>query len=344
MSIKYKKPSGLITIAHKLSAVEHKTYSYLLKLAIDKLAPLNEEEQANHNGVFDTTFNEIKTVMALTENRQVKSALDKLKDNGIKADNLVLKKGVEKWNVNTNFLAEWKHQREENLIVYQIPNSIMELLSEKYIFALIDLKTLSTLNNKHSLWLYEVITDYKNISTGSKTYTVDEIRYIAGLSATYKVGDLKYKILQKSVDEINEKTNLKVSLVVNKRGVKVVSFTFKFYDKEKDIGKLRYLFRMWLYHYYLDIEIASNKLQLSYYLSKDKKGNVLVYDMDTKKPIRKDMSFKVFDNLFEHRAKFFLTKFKTHFNTECESIEEELKEFEATKPFYIAHEDLEDLF
>ena len=165
----------------------------------------------------------------------------------------------------------------------------------------------------------------------------------AGLSKSYKVGDIKLKILSKSLQEINDKTNLKVSLIVNKRGVKIVSFTFNFYDKEKDLNKEKLLFRMWLYEYMLDIEISSTKLELRYYLSKDKQGKVLVYDIDTKKPIRKELSFKVFDNLFEHREAFFQKKFKTRYDTECETIEEELENFKQNKEFYMTHDELKKL-
>lgn len=342
MSNIFKKPSGLITITHKLTAVEHKIYNFLLKIAIDELSQ-NKGEESSHNGVFETTFTDIKSTMGLTENRQVKKALASLRANGIKIDNMVLKKGVEAWNLDTSFLGEWKYKKDENVISYQIPHSILELLDKKYIFAPLDLKTISSLKNKHSIWLYEVITDYKNIKTGIKTYTVDEIRYLAGLSDTYKVGDIKLKILSKSIEEINKKTNLNVSLLVNKRGVKIVSYTFKFYDKDKDIGKLRYIFRMWLYEYMLDIEITSKSLELEYYLSKNKNGKVLVYDCATNKPIRKELSFKVFDMLFENREAFFQKKFKNHYPTKYDSIEEELENFKQNKEFYLSHKEQEKL-
>lgn len=188
-----------------------------------------------------------------------------------------------------------------------------------------------------------MITDYKNLPSGQITYTVDDIKYIAGLSETYKVSDIKLKILSKSIKEINEKTNLNISLVVNKRGTKIVSFTFKFYDKEKDLGKERLLFRMWLYEYMLNKEFSSGKLQLKFYLSKNKKGNVLIYDIATKKPIRRDLSFKVYDYLFEQRENFFNKEFKHYYDTPNETIEEELKHFEQEKEFYLTHEEMKNL-
>jgi len=83
---------------------------------------------------------------------------------------------------------------------------------------------------------------------------------------------------------------------------------------------------------------------MSYYLSKNKKGKVLVYDSATKKPIRRELSFEFFDFIFEYREEFFQSKFKYHFDTDCESLEEELQAFKDIQPFYFQNSEFKDLF
>jgi len=83
------------------------------------------------------------------------------------------------------------------------------------------------LNSKHSLALYEILKDYQNI--GRIRIEVDNFKKLVGIEPEqYKIFTmLKKRIIDTAVDEINEKTDLKVIYDLEKEGRKITAIVFR---------------------------------------------------------------------------------------------------------------------
>lgn len=83
------------------------------------------------------------------------------------------------------------------------------------------------LSSKHSLALYEVLKDYQNIK--KIRIDIDDFRKIVGLEPEqYKIFTmLKKRVIEVAVEEINEKTDLKISYDLEKQGRKIVAIHFE---------------------------------------------------------------------------------------------------------------------
>lgn len=83
------------------------------------------------------------------------------------------------------------------------------------------------LNSKHSLALYEILKDYQNI--GRIRIEVDNFRKLVGIEPEqYKIFTmLKKRIIDTAVQEINEKTDLKVVYDLENEGRKISAIVFR---------------------------------------------------------------------------------------------------------------------
>lgn len=94
-----------------------------------------------------------------------------------------------------------------------------------------ELLNILPMKSKYSMRLYEICRSWGGI--GNHTYQLDELRKLLSLSETElaRFPDLRRKVLEKAVEEINEYTDLIVNYVPlteeNKRKVVAIMFTIK---------------------------------------------------------------------------------------------------------------------
>lgn len=103
-------------------------------------------------------------------------------------------------------------------------------------FTSYDLEQVAELNSKYSVRLYEIIIAWR--STGkTPMITIDELRQRLGVfDDEYTVtADFKRWVLEKPIKQINEKTDISVSYEQHKQGRKIIGFTFKIKQKQKNI-------------------------------------------------------------------------------------------------------------
>lgn len=90
------------------------------------------------------------------------------------------------------------------------------------------------LNNSYSVRIYELMMQWKR--TGRAEIGVKELRHILELKDLYpKVFDLRRKVIEPSLAQINKCTPFKVSVKPKKSGRNITSFVFSFSRKEKAV-------------------------------------------------------------------------------------------------------------
>lgn len=90
------------------------------------------------------------------------------------------------------------------------------------------LQTIATLNNMYSIRLYELLNQWK-AAKKTPLFQLDVFRNQmgVGINEYTRMSDFKRRVLDLAVDEINDKTDLKVSYTQEKKGRVIVGFKFK---------------------------------------------------------------------------------------------------------------------
>ncbi len=122
----------------------------------------------------------------------------------------------------------------EVILTYDVVNEITRIDGYEQFFTKYLLAQTASMKSAYSVRLYELLVQWK---TAKKTplLQLDCFREQLGVDDTeYKLmSDFKKRVLNVAVDEINEKTDLKVSYEQVKKGRTITGFKFKVLDKDK---------------------------------------------------------------------------------------------------------------
>ncbi|MEZ4924810.1 MAG: replication initiation protein [Saprospiraceae bacterium] len=110
---------------------------------------------------------------------------------------------------------------------FEFPTPILEAIKRPSMYVKLNMFIWRGLNSKHSLALYEILKDYQNI--GRIRIEVDNFRKLVGIEPEqYKIFTmLKKRIIDTAVQEINEKTDLKVVYDLENEGRKITAIVFR---------------------------------------------------------------------------------------------------------------------
>lgn len=123
--------------------------------------------------------------------------------------------------------------RIEIIFTVAVVNEITRLSKH---FTKYTLDSISTLQSIYSVRLYELISSFSSLKK-SETFDYQIFRGQLGIEdAEYcKMGDFKKRVLDLAVNEINEKTDMKVTYVQIKKGTIITAFKFTATKKKKKI-------------------------------------------------------------------------------------------------------------
>jgi plasmid replication initiation protein len=106
---------------------------------------------------------------------------------------------------------------------------ISQLESE---FTIVRLQQIGDLSSVYAVRIYELLFQFKSL--GSRSFDISDLRKILGLSDEYKLfGDLKRNVIDISVAQINEHTDIKVKYETRKTGRKITHLDFKIKEKSE---------------------------------------------------------------------------------------------------------------
>jgi len=156
----------------------------------------------------------------------VKRALNGLLSKPIKIER-INQKGKRVFEV-FNFINYGKYEEGSGNFYIKINEYFKPyLLQLKEYFSRIPIKYTYVLNSRYSIRLYELLKQYEN--TGYRIDYIEELREMLGVEKDeYKVfADFDKRVLKPAVEEINEKTDLKVSYYKKKTGKKITHIEFR---------------------------------------------------------------------------------------------------------------------
>lgn len=223
MNLVAYKSNALIEASYKLTLQEQR----ILLMCIGKLNPLAE----NPNKTFQLTANEF--YLAFPDmgrkhaERHLKDAVDRLWDRTISIS----------WKSNKEEIR-WiqrkaKYFDGEGKLEISFSDYIMPYLTQlTQQFTAIAVKNVSALKRTYSIRIYELLMQFKK--TGDRLITVDDFRSMLGLEDKYsEFRALNQLVLKPAVKELNEKSDLIVSVDTVKNGRAVVALHFQFKEDKQ---------------------------------------------------------------------------------------------------------------
>lgn len=143
--------------------------------------------------------------------------------------------------VETNWVQQVeyvkKEARIEIIFTVAVVDEITRLSSH---FTQYDLEFIATLNSIYSVRLYELIVKWLSArQTDVFDYEILRGQLGIGVNEYQRMTDFKKRVLDLAVNEINEKTDIKVSYTQEKNGTKIIGFKFKVNKKAQKIANTK---------------------------------------------------------------------------------------------------------
>lgn len=214
------KDNKIIEASYTLSLSEQRVLLACIS-QIDSKSPLQPENK------FHVFASEIVDLMGLDRSnayRDMKSAVDKLYNRSIKIDG---EDSEMRWIYRKEYV-----KNEGKITLYFSPEIIPYLSQLSQKFTAYKLKYVAQFKSSYSIRLYEILVQWASV--GTREVEVEWLREIFQVQGKYKtIKDFKKYIIDPSVEDINDHSNLWVKYGQRKSGRTITHFQFQFGLKDK---------------------------------------------------------------------------------------------------------------
>jgi len=317
------KHSSSIQISNKISALQRKSYNYMLKVA-------KNEFKANPSlRKFTITADELLVFFGFggKNHNYIEEELNKLRKIDVRYNILNKDKKRERWG---SFALIAGYEYNHGTITYSFPHQIEEMLLDSKMFAKINLVTIKGLKSKYSIALYELAEDYINAQIPNMK--IEDFRELMGLEKRqyYKFSMLRKRVIDMAINEINSSENISftMSCEFTTKGKKITHIKFIVHKKENtdQTGEKQKNFYRWknlIVKKYKEQPLCNNLTELNYlkwtlffidkngFLGKDIEGNRTI--------LEKEEAFKLWEFLFENPKKLEIVPL-TQFDILCKDF------------------------
>lgn len=217
------KSNALIEASYKLTLQEQR----LLLMCIGKLNPKDDKPQKTFEITAEEFYLAFPDINRTNAERRLQEAIDRLADRWIHIN----------WKDNKEEIR-WiqrkaKYFTGEGKVEISFSEYIMPYLTQlKGQFTAIAVKNVSALKRTYSIRIYELLMQFKK--TGDRLIRVEDFRSMLGLEDKYPTFKrLKDSVIKPALKELNEKSNLIVSVDLVKKGREVVALHFHFKEDKQ---------------------------------------------------------------------------------------------------------------
>ena len=301
------KHSSSIQISNKISALQRKSYNYMLKIA------KNEFKANPALRKFTITADELLVFFGFggKNHSYIEEELSKLRKIDVKYNILDKDKKRERWG---SFALIAGYEYHHGIITYSFPHQIEEMMLDSKMFAKINLVTIKGLKSKYSIALYELAEDYINVQIPKMS--IENFRELMGLEEHqyYKFSMLRKRVIDVAINEINSSENISfsISCEFETKAKKITHIKFIIHKKEntQQTGEKQKNFYRWknlIVKKYKEQPLCNNIVELDYLkwtLFFIDKNGFLGREIEGKKTIlEKEEAFNLWEFLFENPKK-----------------------------------------
>ena len=301
------KHSSSIQISNKITAVQRKSYNYMLKIA------KNSFNKDKNSRVFKITADELLYFFNLGDKNHayIKQELEVLNNTRVTYNFLGKDRRSKRWGSFT-LIAGFEYKN--GIIEYSFPHQIINMILEPKMFGKINLVIIKSLKSRYSIALYELAEDYINAQIPKMT--IEDCRVLIGLGEKQypKFSMFKKHVIDVALAEINSSENMAFTMTyeLETKGRKTTHIKFIVHKKENtdQTGEKQKNFYRWknlIVHKYKGQPLCNNLTELNYlkwtlffidkngFLGKDVEGNRTI--------LEREEAFKIWEFLFENPYK-----------------------------------------
>ena len=301
------KDSSSIQISNKITAIQRKSYNYMLKIA------KNEFNKDKNIRTFSITADELLVFFGIgNENyTRLKKELEVLNRTQVRY-NILGKNRRSKVSGAFTLISEFEYKN--GIISYSFPKKIEDMILYPKMFGKINLVVIKSLRSRYAIALYELAEDYINAQIPKMT--IEKFRELMGVKTGqyFNNKDLRKRVVEVAIEEINrsEIIAFTISYEFEKTGRKITHIKFIVHKKENthQTGEKQKNFYRWknlIVHKYKGQPLCNNLTELKYlkwtlffidkngFLGKDVEGNRTI--------LEREEAFKIWEYLFENPNK-----------------------------------------
>lgn len=226
------KDNALVNASYNLDLIEQR----LILLAIVEARRSNQEITPSefltiHISSYIDEFgieNKTKSVYD-----KVKEACKTLFERKFTYERITKKGNLEK--VTSRWVQSIAYVDNEAIVRLKFSDDVTPLITNlERQFTKYNLEQVAGINSKYAVRLYEMLIAWQSQGK-TPLIEIEELRNRLGVgNGEYKImGDFKKRVLDLSIKEINEKTDIKATYEQHKQGKKIIGFTFKFQQTKK---------------------------------------------------------------------------------------------------------------
>lgn len=208
------KDNYLVEASYRLSLMEQR----IMLFTIARLDPTNPK--LNHEFYVRDFLSFFPDLDQRSIYNNLKDAIDKLWDRSVKTEH-------PEYVQYFRWISSKKYYKDEGRISLSFTPEIMPYLSQlEKQFTRYQLKNISSFKGSYSIRLYELLTQYK--STGNRGISIQDLRNWLQIGDKYpRYNSFREWVIEPSISEINQKSDLLISVEPIKRGRKILALEFK---------------------------------------------------------------------------------------------------------------------
>ena len=215
------KSNQVIEASYRLSVIEQRVVlSAIAK--IPKMCEVSDEE------IYTVSVQDLQAlgVHEKTAYRDLKEAVNRLYERSISLD-------IDDKLIKIRWVQRIEFTDNQGTIALRFSKDILPFISNvKANFTQYMLSEVAKMQGAYSVRIYELLTQYKSV--GERSIAIDDLRLMLDLGSRYKTtGNLIAWVIDPSIKEINEQTDLKVTAESQKTGRKFTHIKFTIKQKQK---------------------------------------------------------------------------------------------------------------
>lgn len=211
------KSNQVIEASYRLSVVEQ-------RVVLSAIAKIPKMCEVSDNEVYTVSVEDLKAlgIHEKTAYRDLKEAVSRLYERSI---SIILDSKL----IKIRWVQRIDFSDYQGAISLRFSKDILPFISNvKANFTQYMLSEVSKMQGAYSVRVYELLVQYKTV--GERLVSIEDFRFMLDLGTRYKqFNDLLKRVIEPSVEEINEQTDLKVIAEPQKTGRKFthIKFTIK---------------------------------------------------------------------------------------------------------------------
>ncbi|EPY98808.1 replication initiation protein [Mannheimia haemolytica] len=217
------KANSLIEASYRLSIDEVR----ILALTIGTMDPMSNQK------IFDFTVadfvREFPEISMDNAYKQIQAAIKRIYERSVRTED---SNGVTEFR----WVSSRTYFKKEGRFRIAMTDEVMPYLTQlKGQFTQYQLKNIAYFNSVHSIRIYELITQYRNV--GSREITVEDLKKWLQVEDKYpRFNSFNQRVIEPAITEINERSDLFVDIEQIKRGRSIYALNFTIKSKKSTVG------------------------------------------------------------------------------------------------------------